>query len=120
MNYNTVFAPTARVERFTKNHAQNLPTYGLIVAVVALAAISAALNFLSEQRDRIPEHEVRLRIYIIKAKRSIVRSAISVYSFISYNGLDTKTKRFATAARKVWANRGSIARATMDRVFCLG
>ena len=120
MNYNTVFAPTARVERFVKNHVQNLPTYGLVLAVIVLAGIGAALNFVTEQCDRVPEYEIRLRLYIIKAKRSAVRRAISAYSFISYNGIDKKVQRFAVAVRKAWANRVTIARATMDRIFCLG
>ena len=120
MNYNNIFAPTARVERFIKSHAQNLPTYGLILAVVALTAISAAINFLSEQYDRIPEHEIRIRLYTVKLKRSVVRYAISTYSFVSYNGIDTKVQRLAAVVLKVWGNRGRIVRVAMDKVFCLG
>ena len=85
-------------------------------ATVALWLIDKA----AAELDKADEHELRLRLYIVKAKRSVVRYAISAYSFISYQGIDTKIQRLAAVVLKVWGNRGTIARTALDRVFCLG
>ena len=132
MNYNTIaFAPTAAIVRaydraqdWIANEAPVIERkihdyFWLGVAYAATMALWLIDQALIEL-DKIDEHKIRLRLYTVKVKRSVVRYAISVYSFISYHGIDIKTKRFATAARKAWANRVTIARTAMDKVFCLG
>ena len=131
MNYNNVFAPTAAIVRaydraqdWIANEAPVIEKrihdyFWLGVAYAATTALWLIDQALIEL-DKIDEHEIRIRIYTVKAKRSVVRHAISVYSFISYHGLDTKVQRLAAVALKVWANRGAIARTAMDRIFCLG
>ena len=131
MNYNTIFAPAAAATRLYNQAQDWIASEAPVIekkihdyfwlgvayaATVALWLIDQALIEL----DKIDEHEIRIRIYTTKAKRFIVCRAISLYSFVTYNGLDTKAKRFAALVLKVWGNRGAIARAAMDRVFCLG
>ena len=131
MNFNAIFAPTAAIVRaynatqgWIANEAPVIEqkihnSFWLKTGYAATAALWLIDKAIAEL-DKADEYEIRLRLYIVKAKRSAIRRAISAYSFVTYNGLDTKTKRFAVAAHKAWANRGSIARATMDRIFCLG
>ena len=131
MNYNTIFAPTAAIAR-AYNRAQDWianeapvieqkihNSFWLKTGYAATAALWLIDKAIAEL-DKADEYEIRLRLYIVKAKRSAIRRAISAYSFITYNGIDKKVQRFAVAVRKAWANRATIARATMDRIFCLG
>ena len=131
MNYNTIFAPTAAISR-AYNQAQDWianeapviekkihDRFWLAVAYTATVALWLIDKAIAEL-DKIDEHEIRIRIYTINAKRSVIRHAINFYSFLAYNGIDTKAKRFAVLVLKVWGNRGAIARTAMDRIFCLG
>ena len=130
MNYNTIFAPAAAATRLYNQAQDWIASEAPVIekkihdyfwlgvayaATVALWLIDQALIEL----DKADEHELRIRIYTIKAKRSIIRRAIGFYSFITYNGIDTKVKRLAAVALKVWDKRGVIARSAMDKVFCL-
>ena len=115
MNFNHVFAPTSAAERFTKAHAANLSTYGLIVAIIALTGISAAIAFVSTHTERIPEYRIRLQLAKVRIKRWFVRRAIAFASFASYHGLDNRVLKI----RELWRNKGAIARTALDAAFCL-
>ena len=130
MNYNTVFAPTAAIARaydraqdWIANEAPVIEKkihdyFWLGVAYTATIALWLIDKAIAEL-DKADEHKIRLRIYTVKAKRSFIRHTIAFYSFISYNGIDTKIQRLATVVLKVWRDRATIARSAMDRVFCL-
>ena len=131
MNFNAIFAPTAAIVRaynaaqgWIANEAPAIEKkihdyFWLGVAYTATVALWLIDQALIEL-DKADEYEIRIRIYTTKTKRFIVRRAISAYSFISYNGIDKKVQRFAVAVRKAWANRVTIARTALDKVFCLG
>lgn len=108
MNYNNAFAPTAAAERFFNRahtfdirleqrlhaiaapHIQNLPTYALIVAVIALTSALNLIDWLNSQTHRVPEHRIRLQLAKVRIKRWFVRRAIAFASFASYHGLDSR------------------------------
>ena len=116
MNYNTIaFAPTSAAERFTKGHAANLSTYGLIVAIIVLTAISSALAFISRYVNRVSEYRIRLQLAKVRATRWFVQRAIAFASFTSYHGFDSKIFK----ARELWRNKGAIARTVLDAAFGL-
>ena len=125
MNYNTIaFAPTSAAERFTKAHAANLSTYGLIVAIIVLAGISAALTFISTHIDRLPEYRIRLQLGKVRSQRWFVRGAIAAVRVWLNIQADFRAIADSTAKRRriVAANVRSFgARITrfMDSLFCL-
>lgn len=102
MNYNSVFAPTARASRFIKGHAANAPTYLLIAAVVILQASIAVINWVQTELDKAPEYAIRFQLAQIKGKRFFIRQLIKVARF---------DERYQVSAK---------ASKAMDKVFCLG
>ena len=125
MNFNHVFAPTAAAERFTKGHAVNLPTYGLIAATIALAGIQTAFEFAIEHLERRDEYAIRLQLAKVSAARSVVQRAIAAERFrvnrlADFRALADRTaKRRRIAAANVRAFGVRVSR-FLDAVFCLG
>ena len=110
MNYNTLFAPTACIERTAKAHVANLPTYFLIAAVILLTAIKTTLDFIATQLDRTPE-------YVLVLKPAKVRTA---KRFITI-AIRAEKARLSAVSR--YSRALSLAQkqpvAILDRLFCL-
>ena len=124
MNFNTVFASTAAVERFTKGHAANLSTYARIAAVVVLTGISTTLNFISAHVNCVPEYRVQLQLVKIRATRWFVQRAIAaVRAWLNIQAdfraiADSTAKRRRLIAVNVRSFGARITR-FMDSLFCL-
>ena len=125
MNFNYVFAATAAAERFTKGHAANLNTYGLIAAVVVLTGISAAIAFTSRHVNCVPEYRIRLQLANVRAARWLVQRAIAAVRAWLNIQADCRALAGSTAKRRrlLAANVCSFGAGVsrfLDTVLCLG
>lgn len=116
MNYSPIFTIAARTEDACSavQHwiANDAPIVEQRIKVLSLKVFIAVCEFAIATIDRRDEYKLQFRLAVIRAKRFKVRQEIKFWSFVSYNGLDTK-------ASALWANKGAIAVRVADRIFCL-
>ena len=99
--------------------ANEAPVIEQRIKVTALKIFIAICEFAIDAIDRRDEYKLQYRIAIINAKRSKVRQEIKFWSFVSYNGFDTKAEQFAARSKALWVRKGAIACQVADKVFCL-
>ena len=119
MNFNHVFAPTARANRLIEAHAANLGTYALIIAVIALTSALRLIDWLTIQIERVPEYQIRYELAKVRAKRWVLRQRIAFHSFTAYNGLDTRFERIQSFCKYALNHKAEIAQSAMDAIFAL-
>ncbi|MGB3788984.1 MAG: hypothetical protein WA949_13315 [Phormidesmis sp.] len=123
MNYDTItasaFTATARAtdaynaaQDWIANEApvieQRIRRTALRAAVNLLPLIILAIDFLRDQLDRVPEYQIKVRLYSVRARLFVAHKVAAVVQ-----------SPVAATALKVWTNRSAVTRKALDAVFCL-
>ncbi|MGB3788898.1 MAG: hypothetical protein WA949_12875 [Phormidesmis sp.] len=123
MNYDTItasaFTAIARItdaynaaQDWIANEApvveQRIRRTALRAAVNLLPLIILAIDFLRDQLDRVPEYQIKVRLYSVRARLFVARKVAAVVQ-----------SPVAATALKVWTNRSAVTRKALDAVFCL-
>ena len=123
MNYSPIFTLATRTER-AYNAAQDFiaDDCPVLEQRVKRAALNTVVNVLEftliiidwtqAELEKVPEHQLRLQLAYVKAKRFFVRRAITIARFDDRYQLSKQVS-------KVWARKGAIAQSALDKVFCL-
>ena len=118
MNYNIVFAPTARAERLIKGHALNFTTYALIAAVLILTAAEAVLEFIAYHVDRRELYALNIRIAKLRTKTFFIRRKLTAVRVLYRVLSNPVVLRISRTLKRLWANRPALT-IFSTRLFCL-
>ncbi|MGB3788649.1 MAG: hypothetical protein WA949_11610 [Phormidesmis sp.] len=123
MNYDTIidsaFTATARatdahtaVQDWIANEApvveQRIRRTALRAAITLLQVTLIAINWLSDQLGQVPEHQIKVRLYSVRARLFVARKVAAVVQ-----------SPVAATAIALWTNRSAVTRKALDAVFCL-
>lgn len=99
---------------------QDIKRAALKSFIAILQFILTAIEWAQNEIEQAPLYGLKLKLAVVKAKRTLVRQEIKLWSFVTYNGLDSKAESLAASAKSVWIRKGAIAKSALDNLFCLG